>query len=345
MKTSEAQLERSLARRCGELERQLAESNDGVRLLSRLHAAYARIAGAHDEPTITAELLRAARDPLGFRRAVFFALEAERSIAAVAELDRSDVVEASVAEAFLGPGSAILAALRSERALLTGSEGELSAPLIDVRGWYALAALPSAIGPLGLVYLDDHAAPAPLESASEPVRDLALIAGVALHNARLFARTQELANRDPLTGLLNRRALHERLLAAIEQARARGRSLTYAMIDLDDFKRVNDTYGHAAGDEVLRRVGETLLRGTRDDDLVARYAGDEFVALFFNVDVRGARGRVGRLSEELRAAGLRCSIGAACFPSDARDAAELLAAADRALYVAKASGKNGVAFA
>ena len=117
------------------------------------------------------------------------------------------------------------------------------------------------------------------------------------------------------------------------------------MIDVDDFKSINDTYGHGHGDTVLQLVAATLQRGARTRDLIGRYAGDEFVLLLAHDEPQLARTLVTRISSDLRAAGLRCSIGAARYPHDAENAGELSAAADRALYATKAAGKNGYSFA
>jgi diguanylate cyclase (GGDEF)-like protein len=222
----------------------------------------------------------------------------------------------------------------------------LSAPLVDVRGWYVVSPLFGVDGALGVLYADGHRSAAlPREREVDAVRALTAIAAVALDNAALFARTQALAVRDPLTGLFNRRALSERLAAEIAASDRERRTFGYVMVDVDDFKRVNDRRGHAAGDAVLRLVADTLVRGSRAGDIVARYAGDEFVILLSNIDPELARALVSRLSAELRRQGLRCSIGAALYPRDAAGAEELAAAADRALYATKATGKDGFSFA
>jgi diguanylate cyclase (GGDEF)-like protein len=173
----------------------------------------------------------------------------------------------------------------------------------------------------------------------------ASIAGVALDNVMLYEKTRELAMCDPLTGLLNRRALGERLEQEIDRCARQSAVLTCVMLDIDDFKAINDTAGHAQGDLVLKRVAETLRSVSRSQDVLCRYAGDEFVVVFVDSAGTAPAVLVGRLSAELRAAGLRCSLGAARYPQNARDATTLLADADRALYRAKASGKDQFAFA
>ena len=177
------------------------------------------------------------------------------------------------------------------------------------------------------------------------MKALATLTAVSLQNSLLFERTERLAARDPLTGLLNRRAFSSKLDAALENARTHGRGLTYVMIDVDDFKRVNDLHGHGHGDAVLVQVAQTLARSSRSEDAVARFAGDEFVVLIENLDAEGARSLVRRLSTDLRAQGLHCSLGAARYPNDGRDAKGLLLAADHALYATKTAGKNGYSFA
>ena len=176
------------------------------------------------------------------------------------------------------------------------------------------------------------------------MRALATIAAVAIDNAILLARTKELATRDPLTSLLNRRAFGEQVEAALETVRP-SRSLAYVLVDVDDFKRINDAHGHAHGDTVLKIVASTLARSSRAQDVVGRFAGDEFVALLVDVDAETAQTLVARISADFRAAGLRCSLGAALYPQDGRDAPTLFSAADRALYATKAAGKNGYSFA
>lgn len=336
---------RSLNDRVIELERERSDAREQARLLAALQAAWTKIAVARTPDDVVAHMLRAARDPLGFGRAMYFGVDRDRGVEARFQIDGSDVVEPSTERIDVRPGGAVLELLRRESAGGVGRAGDLSAPLVDVRGWYALSALTNSDGTVGLLYVDGHRSREPRDWEVGLVRALTAIASVSIDNSILFARTQELAMRDALTGLFNRRAFAERLIAELDACRLSGRSLAYVMLDLDDFKQINDVHGHAHGDAVLRKLGETLTRNSRTQDVAARYAGDEFVVLLVNVDAAQARSLVARLSNDLRAQGLFCSLGVASFPQDADDAGGLLAAADRALYLTKAAGKNGYAFA
>ena len=336
---------RALTGRLLDLEHERSDARDQVRLLVSLQQAFTKIAVTRMPDEVIAQTLRAAYDPLGFSRAIYFSVDRERGVEARFEIIDSDVVEPSRETPDLRPGSALLRILRDPAAEGIGRAGELSAPLVDVRGWYILTALARADGTNGILYADGHRSSVPRDWETGLVRALGTIAAVSMDNSLLFAKTQELATRDPLTGLYNRRAFGERLLAEIDAARSYGRTLTYVMIDVDDFKAVNDSQGHAHGDAVLRRLAETLLASSRIEDIVGRYAGDEFVVLLTNVERHRAQVLVERLSAALRERGLRCSLGAALMPDDATDAASLLAAADRALYRTKAAGKNGYSFA
>ncbi|MCO4101126.1 MAG: diguanylate cyclase [Gemmatimonas sp.] len=168
------------------------------------------------------------------------------------------------------------------------------------------------------------------------------------------ARLEQLAQTDPLTQLLNRRALTERITAEMERALRYDSTLALLMIDLDHFKKVNDTYGHLVGDDVLRDVGQLLSDTIRGSDIVARYGGEEFLVLLPETDDDGAETFANRLREaveehlfarESLAEPLRltASIGVAVYPAARIESVEdLFARADAALYRAKADGRNRV---
>ncbi len=158
----------------------------------------------------------------------------------------------------------------------------------------------------------------------------------------------ELARTDPLTGLLNRRALDEYLSREIERSKRSGQSGCLLMVDLDRFKFINDTAGHAAGDAVLVRVGQLIKEQVRRYDSVFRYGGDEFIVLSPATSPDQAHHLAQRIRRAIAAATLfetgrladrrvTASIGVACFPAEVRTPAELLALTDAALFQAKAS--------
>lgn len=170
---------------------------------------------------------------------------------------------------------------------------------------------------------------------------------LALENNRLY----EISVSDGLTNLYNRRYLEQRLAKEVSYARRFRKPLTVLMTDVDFFKRLNDTYGHQAGDYALRRVSEILTAGLRDYDVVARYGGEEFAIVLLSTP----RGRGASTAERLRQAveegpityrnqhlPVTISIGVATFPEDASDSDALVGLADKALYEAKRRGRNMV---
>ncbi len=136
----------------------------------------------------------------------------------------------------------------------------------------------------------------------------------------------------------------ERGESELDAARRDGEPLALALIDVDDFKSVNDLAGHAEGDRTLQRLAAILCSGARATDIVARFAGDEFVVVLPRTLERDAEGRIARLSRELRASSVLCSIGVALLEGDA-SFQELFDRADAALYETKRRGKDGFTFA
>ncbi|MBU1816990.1 MAG: GGDEF domain-containing protein [Gammaproteobacteria bacterium] len=160
-----------------------------------------------------------------------------------------------------------------------------------------------------------------------------------------------LAHHDALTGLPNRRMFEQRLAQVLELSRRSGRSCALLFVDLDDFKAINDTRGHAVGDEVLQAVARTIAGAVRQVDTVARLAGDEFTVLCENVDTEEAALQIAAKLEQAFEAPLsidgqpfpvRASIGVSLFPRDAQDAHTLMASADAAMYRIKQSRRRQV---
>ncbi len=184
------------------------------------------------------------------------------------------------------------------------------------------------------------------------VRAMANEAAMALANARLYETTRALADRDPLTGFYNHRYLHERLGEEILRAQRARSPLSVLMIDLDDFKLVNDTLGHLFGDDVLRWAAQQIRAALRGSDVAARYGGDEFAVLLPDTPAAGAREVGERIVAALRDHPYRAegrgpvavgaSVGVASFPTDGQVAQALIAGADAALYRVKSGGGQGV---
>lgn len=169
------------------------------------------------------------------------------------------------------------------------------------------------------------------------LRSYAVQAAIALVNARLFELQERLAARDSLTGLLNRRELHEHLCREIDRCHRHGGGFSLVLLDLDGFKLVNDTGGHSAGDEVLRRVAQALEGSTRGSDVAFRMGGDEFALLLTGQDESAGVGAAERACEAIAEADGRvtASYGVARWPRDGHDDDAILAAADVRLYAMK----------
>ena len=167
---------------------------------------------------------------------------------------------------------------------------------------------------------------------------IAALAVAACRNAEAYEQASHAAITDALTGLLNHGALHLRMREEISRASRTGEPLACLLLDLDDFKAINDELGHQAGDGVLRKVAAALRGQLRDHDVVARYGGDEFVVLLPDADAEGARVVANRIAVALP---VPCSIGLSQW-EEPLSADELLGRADRALLLAKRTGKQHV---
>ncbi|TAA26777.1 MULTISPECIES: sensor domain-containing diguanylate cyclase [Pseudoxanthomonas] len=175
---------------------------------------------------------------------------------------------------------------------------------------------------------------------------------MALSNLQLQERLRIQSIREPLTGLFNRRYLEESLARELARCTRRGLPLALMMMDLDHFKRFNDTHGHPGGDALLEGFGQLLLQLSREEDIACRYGGEEFTLILPEATPQAAAER----AEQIRAAvetmrvrhlgkdlpAVTVSIGLACFPQDGQEPELLLRSADQALYRAKAHGRNRV---
>lgn len=174
-------------------------------------------------------------------------------------------------------------------------------------------------------------------------------AALAIDNAETRARLEHQARTDPLTGLQNHRSFHERLRAEVARAGRDGTRVALVMLDLDEFKRLNDVHGHGIGDAALARIGELLTQTARETDVVCRVGGEEFAVIMGGRGTADAVVLAGRIAARLAgttfdpAGRLTASIGVAQAPGDAVNARELAACAESAMMSAKAAGGGRVA--
>ena len=206
---------------------------------------------------------------------------------------------------------------------------------------------------IGLVELASNGAVTFTDERLALARTMANEAAMALENARLYEEARKLADRDPLTGFYNHRFLHERLGEEVVRTQRARRSMSVLMLDLDDFKLVNDTFGHLFGDRVLTWTAELIRSTLRASDIPARYGGDEFAIILPETDGDEARRAAERILEAFREQAfvgeqrgpvpIGASIGVATFPVDGRTATELIVAADQALYRVKRDGGHDAA--
>jgi diguanylate cyclase (GGDEF)-like protein len=173
----------------------------------------------------------------------------------------------------------------------------------------------------------------------------ASLVGLAISNAEAWDRLERQASSDPLTGIANRRTFHERLSAEISRAERYGRHLGLVLMDLDQFKAVNDVHGHQAGDRVLVLFARLLSAQSREGELVARIGGEEFAWLLPETDQYGAYIAAERVRKAIESTpfediGTVTVSAGVCSTENARDADMLVGDADRALYCAKESGRN-----
>ena len=185
----------------------------------------------------------------------------------------------------------------------------------------------------------------------DSVRLLSQALSVAINNIEMYEKVEELSNIDGLTGLQNRRSFQETIDRMVAEASRTKQPLSLVMLDIDHFKKVNDTYGHKAGDDVIRFMARILKGSIRKVDIAARYGGEEFVLVLHNTPVEGAYELADKLRKNIQdsrveadgsSLSITSSFGVSVFPDRAKNGGDLVKTADTALYFSKENGRNSV---
>jgi diguanylate cyclase (GGDEF)-like protein len=305
----------------------------------------------------------AAREICAFEMASITLFDKERKRhrvcrVAVAE-GAEEIVDAKSLDGLeFGEGTAGLAAMVVKNKHYLPAGGELrdgSIPVysrrVRLRGVESLLVLPlicadEAIGTFTLASRRAHAFG---KDARDMLGVIANQVAVSIENAKMYKQMVTMATTDGLTGLLNHRTFQERLADLLGRAERHGLQLAVILTDIDHFKKVNDTYGHPVGDEVIRRVAKVLADSVRKIDIVARYGGEELAVIIEGANAVGAAQLAERIRQDVAKQVIQSekggfsvtlSLGIASVPEDGTDKQALIERADQALYHAKHTGRN-----
>ncbi|MBI5524951.1 MAG: diguanylate cyclase [Deltaproteobacteria bacterium] len=178
---------------------------------------------------------------------------------------------------------------------------------------------------------------------------VASLAAIAVENGKLYEKMEQMATTDGLTGLYNHRVFQEKLDEALARTQRSGKKLSMILMDIDHFKKVNDTHGHPVGDAVLKGVAKVLRDGARAVDTVARYGGEEFAVIMEETEQAGGKVKAERIREDVKKVvfasdqgrfTVAVSLGIATYPDEAKEKKELILRADEALYHSKRAGRD-----
>lgn len=321
------------------MESELRRANALLAATRRLHAATSAILGAQTIEDLDRTIVDVLPGAIGFERVALLAPATMYGDARVVQelgYPRLDLANL--------PKTSPLAAQGVLEAIRSGSEDDDELPHGDVRGAYLLAPLRVRDRVVAALYADSLREEIELTDAAGAVAYALDVAGMVRANLSLSRELAQLARMDGLTGLPNRRVFDERLEDELGRSARSRRPFALAIFDVDEFKNINDTLGHRAGDDALRAFADTLRAHARQVDLAARFAGDEFAMILIDITPGEARGVVDRILAALRTTGpegMRLSASAGITLSYPVDTAEsILERADAALYQSKQAGRD-----
>jgi len=330
--------------------------------------------GSFDVDALLTLIAKAIRAALGFERVIFalrdakhdeFVRRAHAGLDDVWEEMRRKPVSRAEIEQFLNPEFRVLSSyFVSHNALQQSEQGVFvrrEEALPRAEEWHEndILMVPLMSGEEMIGYLavrdpEDHRVPT-LEKV-QTLEIFAVQAVTALQSARQYEEIRRLTFIDGLTPAFNHRYFQEALVKEIHRHERTGHDFALAMLDIDNFKFINDTFGHPVGDEILKGLVDELMSNARDTDIVSRYGGEEFAIIFPDTPLASARDAAQRMLELVarrefpmaqigRTLRVTVSIGVAVYPHDGPTSTDLVARADAALYFAKKNGKNQVAMA
>lgn len=316
-----------------------------------LQQVFSTINSTLDINDILSMVLRGVVEALRFDRVILFDVDEQGNVMRRLESDANGTVLHSSGALDYLPGSTLIDVAQGVVQVAVGTEFDPDKPLEDTKGSYCIAPLVARDVVRGMLYVDSGPFAAVTENQLRVLLDFAAQAAIAVENARLYEETRRLleetrrlALTDSLTGIPNRRALSQMLERELHTSDRYDAPFAFVILDLDDLKKINDTGGHSLGDLALKRFANLLQKSARKGDIVARYAGDEFVIVMTKSDREATEKAVERLAGAVRRNGLACSMGVAMFPMDGIDEQTLFFSADEALYRAKQAGKNTYRF-
>lgn len=323
----------------------------------RLYRASTRLSGALTPEEVHRTSFAALAEVCAFDFAALTAFEASQHSHRVIAADGDTVLVASILGSRFPDNAGLVAmAVKNRTALPAGGElRDFYTPVFDtdvrLRGYASLLVVPLEYGGAASGALV-VAAKQPKVFSPSKIDMLGVLANqiaVSLENARMYRAMEAMATTDGLTGLKTRRVFQERLSDMLRRAERHSGKVTLILSDIDLFKKINDTYGHVVGDQVLRRVAQVVQAQARTIDVAARYGGEEFAVLLDGTDLGGGRLFAERVRQEVQKLVLQSdkgtfactlSLGVATFPDDASEGRLLIECADQALYHAKRGGRN-----